>query len=146
MLDKEAFYWCLASLGAGNQLAYYELRWLVNNLAIHRRCRAVSEDQIKKQFKKLLRYGLLNLDIPTHLPFKLTLPCSKFQITKKGGEALEYYKKMRYYGTKEDYKLGEGETNIYQPYLGKPQDGVSFDKRNKRWRADLNKVGYRIDN
>jgi len=103
-MTSEIRYWIVASLGGGNAMTYRDL-FLVSN----RQSWRTSQSNFDKWLKVSIEYGLIKQNKPSS---QKNSPDVKYQITDRGGEALECYKKMRYFGTKEEYKLRDDHVSV----------------------------------
>ena len=73
----------------------------------------ITVDELKYILKRLIAYNLVSTQNEHLPPFNYN---NKFGITKKGSDALEYYKRVRYYQTdKKIYLSKEGGAMITLP-------------------------------
>jgi hypothetical protein len=125
-------YKIIATLGGGNLQRLYELNFIANR-GFYR----VPTKEFVSYTKKLLEYGLIKRNYYSN--FRLNSIDTTYGITEKGINALECYKRMRYTNTKKDYLLKEEPVNMTAS-LGNPHEGISWNEKEGRWRADLNKI------
>lgn len=97
MLDSNLKYWTLAHLGGGTSIRGIDLMMLANRSSWR-----TSPENFCEVLTRLLMYNLVE---SSGRSLHRLNPDITYKITPKGSEALECYKRMRYFGTKESCRL-----------------------------------------